>query len=267
MCPSARHFLSDRSNKDRAKFPDAHFNAWIHFYLGIDPMDAIDKAKTTIKCECKKVIEQDLITHLLCCDKFKRTTITNRHDHVARVIQRFAKEVLPPHATVTLEPRLNQEEDGTRLRPDLMVDTLLGVRIVADVAIIHPIAESHLKSGDKYYRNIAHTKPYKYDHSISAMEDMKGNKYKAMLDKEGSLQLPAVLSSYGSIFQDSTLDKFLDMIIAEATAQKALTPDKQEYTKQRIVRKIANAVHLGNASIIVRGLAAVSFKSDYNVRI
>lgn len=157
---------------DRPSFQIADwiFIAGLRHRLGLPP--SIDLPRF---CPCGKSLADDPSHHQGCVDLIPRAITSFRHHLVVRALQRIGQE----HGWV-VQVELNDEG-----KPDLRF-TGTSVSIISDVAVVHPLASSHVKSAAKEPGITAR-----------ASASHKTAKYRALAETERATFLPAIMETYG----------------------------------------------------------------------
>jgi hypothetical protein len=227
--PGAMVWTSLDLRRPEYHLSNTSFNNAVRMALAMQPSQAVS-ADPHAKCCCGFLLHRDPL-HFYACPKFRKLAGNIRHDDV-RIETQTSSERAGFVTTAEHQFPNGKRADFTLLCP--LTNTL----IHGDVSIATASAESHRVAASRK--------------SLSAAEarvQAKETKYAELCRADGAYFVPFVVETTGAMSKPA-----LQMISRIADQSAATNPHNPD-TAERLTKRIAIALHNGNAKIIQQGLA------------
>jgi hypothetical protein len=209
----------------------AHYRLAGRLNLGLDPFSYLTRdCRLCVPDENNRLALDSY--HFLSCKSSKSRELTNRHNAVVGVLQRFFN-----YAGAITEREPSRLTGMSRIRPDLSI-VLPGHHYLVDVRVTHPLCPSHI--------SIAASKPLAA--TISA-EKEKSRKYNQLAQNIQAEFVPFVVESVGGI--TTTGQTLLNNVILACSEHQSLWSPRQ--LSQELYGSISIAIQRGNAQALTSG--------------
>jgi hypothetical protein len=205
------------------------FNAAIRHRYDLPPSDYLPD-----HCICGQSFASN--SHFHCCEKFKKSSVNQRHELVVRTLIRYAHLA---GITTRHEPPMPNEK-GDRTRPDIWFFTVTKGAVYTDVSICCSYAASNLNSTDP----------------IVVREREKDRMYKESCTRNHAQFTPFVMDSLGRFGTGAT--EIMNIIVGEYTWFYPLhTQHEVASFRQSMVAALSLRLQMGNGLVDIHGLAAL----------
>ena len=230
MAPHAADWKTVVPTCDSLSLSTSYYQIAARLNLGLTPSFYLPSSCRLCNPESNSRLSTDPY-HYLSCSSVKPREITQRHNSILRVLQRFFEYA---GANTTIEPT---SLGINRIRPDLQV-ILPGHHYLLDVCVTHPLCPSHISAAAN--RTLGAT--------FSA-EQAKSDKYRQLAINLQAEFIPFVIETLGGITKKG--EKVLDNIILACSEYQSLWSPAE--LRKELLGAIAVAVQRGNGMAITAG--------------
>ncbi|MFI5423103.1 MAG: hypothetical protein ACHQWH_04105, partial [Nitrososphaerales archaeon] len=229
--PHANNWKTTIPMANTLELTTAQYRLAARMNLGLDPFSYLTRDCRLCVPDNNNRLSLDPY-NFLSCRSSKSRELTNRHNAVVEVLQRFFN-----YAGAITEREPSRLTGMSRIRPDLSI-VLPGHHYLVDVRITHPLCPSHV--------SIAATKPLAA--TISA-EKHKSNKYNQLAQNIQAEFVPFVVESLGGITK--TGQTLLNNVILACSEHQSLWSPQQLH--RELYGSLSIAIQRGNALALTSG--------------